>query len=241
MEIGDKRHGRLDPDWESWKFSTWDNPYMAVRGDQVTKNGRTYKENLKRRMSQNRYKQDYDAEFIAKINSVFPNIEKCFVKPQNMFTTQAEIDLFWKEWEKVEPWETYTIGYDPASKGDGKPCVIRNSRGKVVKIDTMAYLGWDAQWDRLAFYSRMYNGAKINFGATGVGETIESQLIKRGLECVPYNEQGSNKAKLVENLAIVVEQQWCQIPWSQEAENQFKDYVSISRESGNDKYKNEDK
>lgn len=236
---GQKDTSDWDPDWESWKFSTWDNPYMAVRGEQITKNGRTYKENLQRRMSVNRYKQDYEAEFIKKINSVFPNIDRCFVKPQDIFETKAEIELFWKDWEKVDPWETYTIGYDPASKGDGNPCWIRNSRGKVVKIDPMTNLDWDSQWDRLAFYSRMYNGAKINFGATGLGETIESQLIKRGLECVPYNEQGSNKAKLVENLAIIVEQQWCQIPWSQEVENQFKDYVSIQRESGNDKYKNE--
>ncbi len=236
---GQKDTSEYDPDWESWKFSTWDNPFMAVRGNQITKNGRTYKENLQRRMSQTRYKQDYEAEFIAKVNSVFPNIDKCFVNPKNICSTNEEVDKFWQEWEKVEPWETYTIGYDPASKGDGKPCWIRNSRGQVVKIDTMAYLDWDAQWDRLAFYSRKYNNARINFGATGLGETIESQLVKRGLECVPYNEQGSNKEKLVENLAVIVEQQWCQIPWSQEVENQFKDYVAIKRESGSTKYKNE--
>ena len=139
---------------------------------------------------------------------------------------------------KVEPFETYTIGYDPASKGDGKPLVIRNSRGKVVKIDRMTRLGWDAQWDKIAMYSAMYNGAVVNFGQTGLGETIGSQLIKRGLTVNPINEQGSNKAKLVEDFAIIVEQGWCEIPWSQEVENQLKDYISVSRDGRSTQYRN---
>ena len=145
---------------------------------------------------------------------------------------------FWRKWEEPEPFETYTIGYDPASKGDGKPCIIRNSRGKVVKIDTMNSLGWDAQWDRIALYSRLYNGAHCNFGQTGVGETIESQLTKRGVTNSPIPEQGRNKEKLVEDFAVIVEQQWCEIPWSQEAENQLKDYQMILRPGQSTQYHN---
>ena len=40
---GQKDTNDYDPDFESWKFTTWDNPYMAVRGNQMTKNGRTYR------------------------------------------------------------------------------------------------------------------------------------------------------------------------------------------------------
>ena len=53
---------------------------------------------------------------------------------------------------------------------------------------------------RLQMYLAMYNGATVNFGQTGLGETIGSQPIKRGLTVNPLNEQGSNKAKLVEDL-----------------------------------------
>ena len=234
---GQKGTSEHDPDWESWSFTTWDNPHMAKRGERVTKNGRTYKENLERRMSKNRYRQDYLAEFLSKITAVFPKYEKVLVKPPEGLTDK-EIDEFWKEWEKPEPFEIYTIGYDPASVGDGKPCVIRNSRGRVVKIDPMYSLGWDAQWDRIAFYSRMYNGAHCNFGQTGVGETIGSQLTKRGVPNTPIPEQGRNKEKLVEDYAIVVEQQWCEIPWSQETENQMKDYISVMRPGQSTQYKN---
>jgi hypothetical protein len=102
----------------------------------------------------------------------------------------------------------------------------------------MTRLGWDAQWDKIAMYSAMYNGATVNFGQTGLGETIGSQLIKRGLTVNPINEQGSNKSKLVEDLAIIVEQGWCEIPWSQEVENQLKDYISVSRDGRSTQYKN---
>jgi len=235
---GQKDTSDWDPDWESWTFSTWDNPYMAVRGEQMTKNGRTYKENLKKRMSKNKYEQNYEAKFLAKITSVFPNYERVLKKTPSDLVKQDDIDAFWRAWEAPEPFETYTIGYDPASSGDGKPCIIRNSKGRVVKVDPMHALGWDPQWDRIAFYSRMYNGAHCNFGQTGVGETIGSQLTKRGVPNTPIPEQGRNKEKLVEDYSIIVEQQWCEIPWSQETENQFKDYVMVLRPGQSTQYHN---
>jgi hypothetical protein len=235
---GQKDTSDYDPDWESWKFTTWDNPYMAKRGNQITKNGRTYRENLERRMSKNRYRQDYLAEFLSTVNAVFPNYDKVIVKPPPELRTEKEIDEFWRKWEEPEPFETYTIGYDPASKGDGKPCVIRNSKGRVVKVDMMSALSWDAQWDRIAIYSQLYNGAHCNFGQTGVGETIESQLTKRGVPNTPIPEQGRNKEKLVEDFAVVVEQRWCEIPWSQETENQLKDYQMVLRPGQSTQYHN---
>lgn len=235
---GQKGTSEYDPDWESWTFTTWDNPLMAERGNQITKNGRTYRENLERRMSRNRYRQDYLAHFLADVNAVFPNYERVLVKPPADLTTDEQINEFWRKWEEPEPFETYTIGYDPASKGDGKPVVIRNSKGRVVKIDQMIGLGWDSQWDRIAFYSRMYNGAHCNFGQTGVGETIGSQLAKRGVPNTPIPEQGRNKERLVDDFAIVVEQQWCEIPWSQEVENQFKGYISVNRPGQSTQYHN---
>lgn len=235
---GQKCTSEYDPDFESWKFTTWDNPYMAERGNQIAKNGRTYRENLERRMSKIRYRQDYLAEFVAKINAVFPNYDRVLKKTPPDLKTQAEIDAFWKAWEEPEPFEVYTMGYDPASKGDGKPVVIRNSKGRVVKIDQMLSLDWNAQWDRIAFYSRLYNGAHCNFGQTGVGETIGSQLINRGVPNTPIPEQGRNKERLVEDFSIIVEQQWCEIPWSQEVENQLKDYVAVNRSGQSTQYKN---
>ncbi|MGN1303730.1 MAG: terminase large subunit domain-containing protein [Oscillospiraceae bacterium] len=53
-----------NPDWESFHWTTWDNPYMAAKGDEIKANGKTYRENLKNRMSDSRYRQDIMGNFI---------------------------------------------------------------------------------------------------------------------------------------------------------------------------------
>lgn len=240
-QMGDKNSSLYSPEYETFHFSTWDNPHMAVKryniiGQDSMGRNITFEDSIKMSMTSDRYKQDYLAEFIMEMNAVFPKYERVLVRAPTR--KDSEIQAFWNEWEKVDPYEAYTIGYDPASKGDGSPCVIRNSTGKVSKIDMMARLDWDAQWDRLQMYSRLYNGATVNFGQTGLGETIGSQLDARGIPNVPINEQGGNKAKLVEDFAIVVEQQWCQIPWSNETEKQLQDYVSVDRGGRSTQYHN---
>lgn len=239
--MGDKNSSLFSPSYETFHFTTWDNPFMAAKrytivGYDAMGEPITFEDEIRMGMTETRYRQDYLADFIMEINSVFPHYERVLVRPPTRI--EEEIAKFWAEWEKVDPFEVYTIGYDPASKGDGKPCIVRNSKGKVVKIDLMARLGWDAQWDRLAIYSRLYNGATVNFGQTGIGEAIGSQLINRGIPIVPINEQGNNKAKLVEDLAVVVEQQWCQIPWSNEVEKQLQDYISVDRSGQSTQYHN---
>ena len=243
LKMGEKNSLTYSPEYETFRFTTWDNPYMAAKRYKVVgKNALgeeiTFEQSIRMSMTEARYRQDYLAEELADVNAVFPHYEKVLVKPPPECKTEKARAEFWANWEKPEPFEVYTIGYDPASKGDGKPCVIRNSRGRVVKIDPMTRLGWDAQWDRLAVYSRLYNGATVNFGQTGLGETIGSQLSKRGIPNNPINEQGNNKAKLVEDFAIVVEQGWCEIPWTQDVENQLKDYISVSRDGRSTQYRN---
>lgn len=243
LKLGEKTSSIYSPEYETFRFTTWDNPYMAVKrhmviGQNALGEDITFEQSIRMSMTEKRYRQDYLAEELSDVNAVFPNYERVLVKPPKECKTSEEIMKYWRDWEKVEPFETYTIGYDPASKGDGKPLAIRNSRGKVVKIDPMSRLGYEAQWDKIAFYSALYNGATVNFGQTGLGETIGSQLTKRGLTINPLNEQGGNKAKLVEDFAIVVEQGWCQIPWSQETENQLKDYISVDRDGRSTQYKN---
>lgn len=242
-QMGDKASPLYSPEYETFHFTTWDNPYMAVKrnkviGKDTMGNDITFEDSIKMSMTNDRYRQDYLAEFIMSMNSVFPNYERVLVRPPAECKTDKQKTEFWSKWEEVEPFETYTIGYDPASKGDGSPCVIRDGKGKVVKIDPMTRLGWDAQWDTLKMYSQKYNGATVNFGQTGLGEAIGSQLTKRGIPNVPINEQSGNKAKLVEDFALVVEQQWCQIPWNNEVENQLKDYVSVDRNGRSTQYHN---
>lgn len=204
--FGQKNNPLYDPDWESFHWSTWDNPYMAKKGDEVKRNGKTYRENLKNRMSDTRYRQDIMAEFLSNIFSVFPTIRNCLEALPN-FNNDTEKEDYIAKWRYPKPYETYSIGYDPASIGDDPIMwVVEDMSGKLMKAINMRGMGWDAQFDKILDVAIQYNNAVVKFGRTG-HETVDSQLTKRGLLTVPINEQGANKSNLVENLSRIVEKQ----------------------------------
>lgn len=202
--VNSKQNPLYDPDWESFHWTTWDNPYMADKGNEVKANGKTYKENLKNRMSDARYRQDIMGEFLANKYAVFPTFEKC-LEAVPKFKTQEERDKYIEEWQSPKSFMTYSIGYDPASIGDSPVLWVKEDEtGKIMQSVSMDGYGWTAQFDCIAMYSARYNGAVVKFGRTG-HETVNSQLAERGISTVPINEQGANKGNLVENLARVVE------------------------------------
>lgn len=202
--LNQKGNTLYDPDWESFHWTTWDNPYMAIKGDEVKSNGKTYKENLRNRMSESRYRQDILGEFLSNKFSVFPTFERC-LEAVPRFKTEEERQKYIDEWRSPKSYLTYSIGYDPASIGDSPVLWVKeNETGKIMQTVSMDGYGWTAQFDCIAMYSAKYNNAVVKFGRTG-HETVNSQLVERRISTVPINEQGPNKGNLVENLARVVE------------------------------------
>lgn len=202
--VNQKGNTLYDPDWESFHWTTWDNPYMAIKGDEVKSNGKTYKENLRNRMSETRYRQDILGEFLSNKFSVFPTFERC-LEAVPRFKTEEERQKYIDEWRSPKSYLTYSIGYDPASIGDSPVLWVKeNETGKIMQSVSMDGYGWTAQFDCIAMYSAKYNNAVVKFGRTG-HETVNSQLLERRISTVPINEQGPNKGNLVENLARVVE------------------------------------
>lgn len=235
--FGQKNTTIYDPDFESFHWTTWDNPYMGIKGDKIESNGRTYKENMRRRMSDARYRQDILAEFLSNQMSVFPDIRECLESLPD-FKSKKERDKYIDEWRSPKPYHSYRIGYDPATGSGDDPIiwVVDEDTGKLMTAINMFGLGWDAQFDKIAFYSQKYNFAPVVLGITG-HTTVESQLVKRGITVIPKNEQGHNKQDLVENLAIIVESRQLVILDDGEDEteyliNEFEDYIR-DRRGGN--------
>lgn len=232
--MGNHNHPAYDPDFQSFHWSTWDNPYMAEKGNEVKSNGRTYKENMRRRMSDTRYRQDILAEFLSDKASVFPTIRECLEKMPE-FKTDEERKSYIEEWRSPKPYNSYRMGYDPATGGGDDPIlwVVEDDTGKVMTTVNMSGLGWEAQFNRVEIYSQRYNNAPVILGITG-HTTVQSQLEKRGIAVIPQNEQGHNKSDLVENLAVVVENRQLIIldDGTDETEyllNEFEDYVRDRR------------
>lgn len=238
-----------DSDWESFRWTTWDNPYMAIRADDICpKTGLTYKERMKRRYSKVRYEQDIEAKFLSDESSVFSEFEEnCLEQIPKVLDGRPlkgkARDEYIRKWREPNPYKEYTVGYDPASIND-EPIVwiIENDTGKLMKAVTLRGLGWDGQFDAIAMYSKKYNHAVVSFGRTG-HETVDSQLIKRGLVTNPLNEQGANKANLVENLSRVVESRLLRVlddgeEITETIKLQFNDYTRVFNKGGNVTYGN---
>lgn len=232
---GHKGNPNKSPLWESWTWTHWDNPENNAKNDVLLENGRTYRQDLEMRMSPMRYKQDYLAEFLANDFSVFKDFEKnCLEAIPNVLDgkplSDKDREEYIEKWRTPDRYKNYTIGYDPANLGD-EPIIwiVENDTGKLMEAVTLKGLGWDGQFDAIAMYSKKYNNAIVSFGRTG-HETVDSQLIKRGLTTVPLNEQGANKGNLVENLARIVQSKLLRVlddgsEITETIKFQFADYV----------------
>jgi phage FluMu gp28-like protein len=85
-------------------------------------------------------------------------------------------------------------------------------------------MDWDMQFDKIAMLSKIYNHASVIMDRTGLGETIPSQLVKRGLEIEDVYFSAKEKENMVNNLAMLIEQKRISYPKFEPLLLEFKDY-----------------
>lgn len=204
---GQKDDEEYDPDWESWKFTTWDNPEMRKRAEEIkVVHGipLSYKERLRRRIGDRRYRQDILAEFLGDSDKCFPLFNANCVEQIPAGMTHEERLQYAARWKEHKPYKQYVAGYDPASKNDAPPLgVFERDTGRLVFLEDMRGMSWTEQYNEIARVCKRWN-AVLAFGRTG-HETIDEELKKRGVVTSPFNEQGNNKADMVQNLAVITE------------------------------------
>jgi len=215
---GQKGDPEYDPDWESWRFTSLENPYL-VRDDL------NYFERLKKRYPERIYRQEVLAEFIAEGNSVFPTAEECATY------TGSSI---------AEPGENYVIGWDPARSIDFSGVVVRNSRGEVVRVEQWGGKSWTTQISLIEKLSRIYNFAHVVVDRTGVGETLPEALVQRGISVEPilFSGSGSVKENMVNHLALLIEQKAISYPNHPALVAELKDYSYKTTDRGTTVYGN---
>jgi len=204
---GQKDDPDYDPEWESWRFTSYDNPYID----------RNWLERAKKRYPERIFRQEIMAEFLAEGNSVFPTAKDCAT-----YTGSDE----------PEPGEEYIIGYDPAKSIDNSGVVVRNSKGQAVRVEQWKGKDWTYQFDTIAYLSQKYNNARVILDKTGLGETIPEQLTLRGLEVEAIFFSNQIKEQLVNNLAMLIEQKIIVYPNYEPLINELLDYEYSITESG---------
>lgn len=211
---GQKDDPRHDPDWESWNFPTYDNPYLNTRDKE-------YLNRIRKRYPERIYRQEILAEFIAEGNSVFPYADECA-------TYDGPVE--------PHPERTYVIGYDPARTVDFSGVVIRNDLGETVYVAQWTGKPWTAQINEIAYLSRHYNNASVVIDKTGLGETLPEALERHIVSVEPVHFTQPIKESMINHLAMLIEQKIVSYPRYEPLINELKDYQYTITKTGTIKY-----
>lgn len=207
-------YGRgLDPeftDYESFKFPTVSNPYIAA----------TEVEEARRTLPMDVFRQEYEAEFLEDSAGVFRNIMSC-VKG---------------EFEEPKPGAYYAIGWDIAKHTDfSVMLVIDIDRRHIVAYDRFNQIDYTLQLTRLEKMARKY-GAKVIMDSTGVGDPVLEQVKKMGIDVEGYGFTNTTKQQLIEKLVVAIENEEISFPNIPELIHELQLYQYEITRAGNVRY-----
>jgi hypothetical protein len=176
-----------DADYESWSAPTWQNPYIR----------RALIEAQRTRIPERVFRQEFEAEFIEGEGEVFRGVREC-----------ATVDA----WSDPVADETYYAGLDLAIVDDFSVHTIVNSKGRVVFADRFRKLPWERQVERVRQASEKYRKPITYVDTTGIGRPVYDALRHAGVAAREYTLSAPTKNSLVNNLAMLLEQQKVAIP-----------------------------
>lgn len=209
--FGKQGSDEYSSNWVSYQYGWRENPYMNALADSIvqTKFGEmTYEEDLRRKIGDRLFRQNYLADFLAMDGAVFKDFEqKCVKNLFDMGMNKQQRDEYAKKWYESVPFHSYRIGYDPAtgSSTDTPAVVVRDmDTNNIVQVIDLYGKNYDEQWDEIAFISRKYNYAPCAWLRTG-HTAVENQLAKRGVVEIPLDEQAGNKAKYIQSLERAIQ------------------------------------
>lgn len=213
FKFGQKGSNEYSSNWISYQYGWRENPFMNELADSIveTKFGEmTYEEDLRRKIGDRLFRQNYLADFLAMDGTVFKDFEeKCVQDLFNMGLNKQKRDEYAKEWVTPVPYHSYRLGYDPAtgSSSDTPAVIIRDlDTNRIIQAVDLYGKNYDQQWDEISFISRKYNYAPCAWLRTG-HTAVENQLAKRGVVEIPLDEQAGNKAKYIQSLERAIQNQ----------------------------------
>lgn len=234
-------------EWVSYQLPWTENYANRELADTIvkTKYGEMrYEDDLRRRLGDRLFRQNYLADFLAGDGKVFKDFEENCVT--NVFSTEyhftkQERDNFIREWREPKPFHQYRIGYDPAtgSSSDSPIIVVRDmNENKIVYREDLYGKNYDQQWDEIGFVSRRYNYAPCVWLRTG-HTAVENQLAKRGVVEIPLDEQAGKKAQYIQSLERAIQNKEVRIlmDGTTEAQTHIMQMIDYTEKDG--RYSNE--
>ena len=181
-----RRGQRGDPDYQSWNYPSRTNPILDA----------SVIEAERARLPERVFRQEFEAQFLEGAGQVFRNVRE-----------RATCD-----WSPPLQGQRYFAGLDLAKVEDFTVLCVLSSKREVVFVDRFNRLDWRIQLRRIHAAAQRYNRARIYVDSTGVGEPIYEALRHQGCYVKPYAFTQRSKAALVDNLAMMLEQDLITLP-----------------------------
>lgn len=211
FKFGQYNSDEYSSNWVSYQLTWRANPFMEQLANEIvhTKFGdMTYEEDMRRKIGDRIFRQNYLADFLAMDGTVFKDFsENCVKNLFDMGLNKEQRTAYAKEWKEPVPYHTYRIGYDPAtgSSADTPAVVVRDmTTNNIVAAIDLYGKNYDQQWDEISYISRHYNYAPCVWLRTG-HTAVENQLAKRGVVEIPIDEQAGKKAQYIQSLERAVQ------------------------------------
>jgi phage terminase large subunit-like protein len=186
---GNPENPDKDPKWMSYRFPTWENPYVTAEAI----------EDFRNTMPGDAFRQEICAEFLEEGAGVFRNMRACSTG----------------EWIfQPQPGRRYVIGLDLAKHQDYSVLTVCDHENKqVCTIDRSQHMEWQVQIDRAITAAKQWNNAMLVVDSTGIGDVVYDSI--RGVypHVIPYTIGNSmSKTALIQRLQFALENQRVILP-----------------------------
>ena len=177
-----------DPEWESFRFNTSENPYIPPKEI----------EQVKKDLSERLFRQEYGSEFLEDDVGVFKGVRRCIVG----------------ELQKPILGRLYVMGVDLAKSIDYTVLTVMDTvTREVVAHQRFQDMSWRDQTLKIQHLAREYNNAMCVVDSTGVGDPVFEDLVSIGVSADPYKfTTNTAKVQLIEQLQIAIERRQITFP-----------------------------
>ncbi len=178
-----------DPSFSSYQLPTSANPHVS----------REAIETAKRVLTDNQFKQEYLAEFLADGAGVFTNV----------ISSQQALFL-----DKPLPGRRYVVGIDWAKEEDYTVFVVMDADTKrVVFMERFNGLDWNVSIDKAIRCAKYWNRAAVMMDSTGVGSPPFDAMAAIYPQVEGYNiYNNERKVALIQRLQLALERREIQLP-----------------------------
>lgn len=200
-----------NPDWQSWRFLSKDNPYFPLEEFEIAR----------KELPERIFRQEFEAEFLEDEARVFTGVNRCIGG----------------ELQEPKVGYEYSLGADLAKTEDFTVLTVFSKYDKrVVAFQRFNEISWALQKQKIIHSAKKYNNAEVIIDSSGVGEPIYEDLAREGLRITPYKFTNESKKQVIEKLILAIEQKLIGYPNIEQLKLELQSFTYEVSRFGNVRY-----